>query len=84
MVKITIDIEGMSCGMCEAHVNEAVRKTCAAKKVSSSYKNGKTEIIAEEPIDEDMLKNVITSTGYNVISVYTEPYEKKRFSLFKK
>ncbi len=25
MVKITVGIEGMACGMCEAHINEAVR-----------------------------------------------------------
>ena len=25
MVEITVDIEGMACGMCKAHVNEAVR-----------------------------------------------------------
>lgn len=24
MVKITVGIEGMACGMCEAHINEAV------------------------------------------------------------
>ena len=26
MVKITLDVEGMACGMCEAHVNDAIRK----------------------------------------------------------
>ena len=26
MVKIVLHVEGMACGMCEAHVNEAVRK----------------------------------------------------------
>ena len=26
MVKITLNIEGMVCGMCEAHINEAIRK----------------------------------------------------------
>lgn len=25
MVKIIVGIEGMACGMCEAHINEAVR-----------------------------------------------------------
>ena len=25
MVKITVGVEGMACGMCEAHINEAVR-----------------------------------------------------------
>ena len=26
MYKITVDVDGMACGMCEAHVNDAVRK----------------------------------------------------------
>ena len=32
MVKITAGIEGMVCGMCEAHINEAVRKAFRVKK----------------------------------------------------
>ena len=43
MVKITLDIDGMACGMCEAHINDAVRKAFAVKKVSSSYTKKKTE-----------------------------------------
>ena len=26
MVKVVAKVEGMACGMCEAHVNEAVKK----------------------------------------------------------
>ena len=29
MVKIPVGIDGMACGMCEAHINEAVRKVIA-------------------------------------------------------
>ena len=32
MVKITLDIEGMACGMCEAHVNDAVRRVFPVKR----------------------------------------------------
>ena len=32
MVKITVGIEGMACGMCEAHINEAVRNAFQVKK----------------------------------------------------
>ena len=37
MVKITVGIEGMACGMCEAHINEAVRNAFQVKKVTSSH-----------------------------------------------
>ncbi len=36
MVKITLKINGMMCGMCESHINDVIRKTFPVKKVSSS------------------------------------------------
>lgn len=74
----------MMCGMCEAHVNDAIRKVFDVKKVTSSHSKGETEIISQEPIDTDKIKAVIDETGYKFISVESEPYEKKGFSLFKK
>lgn len=41
MVKITLDIEGMACGMCEAHVNDAVRRVFPVKKVIIFTQQGK-------------------------------------------
>lgn len=79
MIKTVINIEGMACGMCEAHVNEAIRNAFKIKKVESSHKKGVTSIISEEPIDEELLKTVIEKTGYKVIAVKTETYEKKGF-----
>lgn len=84
MVKITLDIEGMACGMCEAHVNDAVRRVFPVKKVTSSHSKGKTEIVAEAPIDENSLKSTIEATGYKVLAIQTEPYEKKGFLFFRK
>ena len=52
MIRYTVTIEGMQCGMCEAHVNNAVRNACPVKKVSSSHATGQTVIISREPIDE--------------------------------
>ncbi len=77
MVKITVDVDGMSCGMCESHVNDAIRNAFKVKKVSSSRAKKRTEIIAEEAIDEEDLKKTIAASGYTPYSVITEPYEKK-------
>lgn len=77
MVKMTLQIEGMSCGMCESHINDTIRRTFAVKKVSSSHKKGQTEVIAERPLDEGLLGKAIGETGYTVLSVKTEPYVKK-------
>ena len=83
MIKTTVGIEGMMCGMCESHVNDAIRKSFDVKKVSSSHSKKKTEIISEEAIDEDKHRAVIDETGYTVLSVESEPYKKKGFGLFK-
>lgn len=82
MVKITLDIEGMACSMCEAHINTAVRNAFSVKKVTSSHAKAKTEIIAEAPIEEEKLRGVIAQTGYTLTGIKTEPYKKKGFSLF--
>ena len=84
MVKITVGIEGMACGMCEAHINEAVRNAFQVKKVTSSHTKKQTVIIAEKDIPEQELKNVVAKAGYDAISVSSVPYEKKGlFSAFR-
>ncbi|MCD7826684.1 MAG: heavy-metal-associated domain-containing protein [Clostridiaceae bacterium] len=79
MVKMTLGIEGMQCGMCESHINDAIRRAFPVKKVKSSHKKNRTELVAEEPLSEDELKKVIDQTGYFLTSVQTEPYQKKFF-----
>lgn len=77
MEKMILEIEGMSCGMCESHINDTIRRQFAVKKVSSSHSKGMTEIITENPLDEEKLRNAIHEIGYEVLSVKTEPYVKK-------
>lgn len=77
MVRITLGIEGMACGMCEAHINEAVRNAFRVKKVTSSHAKKQTVIIAEQDIPEQELKDVVAKAGYDAVSVDSEPYEKK-------
>ena len=79
MIKTTLGIEGMMCGMCESHINNAIRNNFKVKKVNSSKNNGQTEIISEELLDK--LKEVIEEIGYTLTSVNVEEY-KKKFSLF--
>lgn len=77
MNKVTVQIDGMACGMCESHINDVVRKAFNVKKVTSSFKKGETVIISDDEITEAKLRAAIEPTGYGVISVKTEPYEKK-------
>ena len=84
MVRITVGIEGMACGMCEAHINEAVRNAFRVKKVTSSHTKKQTVILAEQDIPEQELKDVVAKAGYDVMSVSSKLYEKKGlFSAFR-
>ena len=82
MYKIVLGIDGMMCGMCEAHINDTVRKYFKVKKVSSSHKKGKCEIISPEVIDEGALKKAIDETGYTMTAYDCQNYMKK--GLFKR
>lgn len=84
MVKITLDIDGMSCPMCETHINNEVRNSFKIKKVTSSHTKNQTVIISDEELDEQKLKEVIEATGYRVLSCKFEPYEKKHLFSFGK
>ncbi|WP_342759239.1 heavy-metal-associated domain-containing protein [Kineothrix sedimenti] len=77
MIGITIKIEGMQCGMCEAHLNDAVRGAFPVKKVTSSHGKGRMVILTEQDINEEKLKSVIENTGYQAVAVDKAPYEKK-------
>ncbi len=86
MIKTTLKIDGMMCGMCESHVNDAIRNEFSIKKVSSSHAKGETIIISENAIDEEKIREVISKTGYELKSIESEPYEKKGgfLGIFKK
>ena len=77
MYQITLKVDGMACGMCEAHVNDAVRDNFNVKKVKSSHSKGQTVILTEEDMDEKKLSNIVSATGYIVTEVQKKPYEKK-------
>ena len=61
MLQYTIAVEGMACSMCEAHVNDAVRKAFPIKKVTSSHSKGQTQILCENRLDEDALRSAISA-----------------------
>ena len=77
MLKITVGVDGMMCGMCENHINDAIRKAFSVKKVMSSHSKGQTVILTEQDIDEAEIRKAIDATGYTVTSFAKEPYEKK-------
>ena len=71
MLKYTLKVDGMACGMCEAHVNDAVRKVCQnVKKVTSSHAKGETVILTEQELDEEKLRKDQVSTSDAATAVH--------------
>ncbi|MCR5683611.1 MAG: copper resistance protein CopZ [Clostridiales bacterium] len=77
MVKTVLSMEGLVCDMCDAHMNDAIRQAFQVKKVTTSHSKGETVIISENEISRGDLEKAVSETGYRILSVKTEPYEKK-------
>ena len=72
MVKVTVNVEGMMCGHCEAHVNEAIKKAFGAEDVVSSHESNTTVFTAPEKVDEDKVRQTIKDAGYEVTGITQE------------
>ena len=77
MWKYTVEVNGMMCGMCEAHINDAVRKAFPVKKVNSSRSKKQTVVLSETDLDPAALADAIRNTGYEVGEIQKKPYKKK-------
>lgn len=75
MVETVLGIDGMQCAMCEAHVNEAIKKAFpAVRRVESSHRKNCTRILSEAVINEGALREALDPTGYALTSYRTAPY----------
>ena len=78
MIQTTVKVSGMACSMCEAHVNDTIRRAFSVEKVSSSHAKGETVILSKA-------RAAIDATGYTAGEIHAAPYEKKGlFSFLKK
>ena len=85
MIQTTVEVGGMACSMCEAHVNDAVRNAFPVEKVSSSHAKGKTVILSKEPLDENALRAAIEamwapSTAHRMKRRGCSPFSKSDMS----
>ena len=69
MIKVTVNVEGMMCPHCEAHVNEAVKKAFGVEDVVSSHENKTTIFTAPEKVDEEKVRQTIKDAGYEVTGI---------------
>lgn len=69
MKEYVLQVEGMMCGMCEKHVNNAVRNAAQIEEVSSSHASGTVTIKSTSNLDIESVKAAIEEEGYKVASV---------------
>lgn len=79
MIKTTLKIDGMMCGMCEAHVCDAIRKAVpSAKKIKASRTKKTATFVTEDEVDLKLVEDTIKETGYEFLGVDSETFLKRR------
>lgn len=66
-MKRKIQIEGMSCGHCVAHVKEALEEIKDVESVEVSLEEKCATIVGDA--SEDDIKEAIDEAGYDVVSI---------------
>lgn len=66
LIEYHLEIHGMRCGMCESHINSAIRRYFSVFKVKSNRFKNETIIYSKVELDEERIKEVIASTGYEL------------------
>lgn len=77
MYKTIAKIDGMMCAMCEAHVQDAIRKIPEVKRVKASKGKKEVKILSNQTLTEEILHSALDPTGYKLGEIKSEPYEKK-------
>lgn len=72
MVKVTVNVTGMMCGHCEAHVSQALKNAFSVEEVTASHEKGTAEFTAPERVDEDKIRSVVKEAGYEVTGITQE------------
>ncbi|MEE3488315.1 MAG: heavy metal-associated domain-containing protein [Bulleidia sp.] len=84
MQKVTVKVDGMMCGMCEAHIQDTIRNTVPdAAKVKADRKKKTAVFLTDNVPEEKVIRRAINKTGYTYVGMSVEEaQEKKGFSLF--
>lgn len=66
MKKIMLNIKGMACEGCENRIKNSVGTIEGIKEVKASHVNGTVEILAEENVNAEIIKEKINDIGFKV------------------
>lgn len=79
MKKLILKIDGMKCGMCEAHVKDSIRNSCNCKHLKASHIKNEASMIIDDDTDINIIVSAIEKEGYHVLGKEISEYEKKGF-----
>ena len=78
MIKTIVKIDGMVCGMCEAHVCGAIRRAVPeAGKVAADRRKKEAVLLTENRPDANALRAAVEAAGYVCTGMESVPDEKK-------
>ena len=69
MTNVTLEIKGMMCPHCEAHVRKALEGMEGVSVLSVSHEANKAEVQTAAAVDEAAFRQVITDAGYELTAV---------------
>jgi copper chaperone len=64
-----IFIEGMSCGHCVKHVEEALKEICGVKSVKVDLAGKYAVVELAHEVDDEKLRSAIDEAGYEVTRI---------------
>ena len=64
-----IQVKGMMCGHCEAHVKKALEELPEVEEATADFQNGVAKVVLNAEVDDRKLKQAIEKAGYKMIRV---------------
>lgn len=68
-MKKIINIQGMTCGHCAGHVEEALKGVCGIKSVNVSLNDKNAVVELAHPVDDAEIKAAVDEAGYEVVGI---------------
>jgi copper ion binding protein len=65
----TLFIEGMSCGHCVAHVEEALKEMCGVTSAKVSLQDKSAVVELAHDVEDNKFKEAIEEAGYELIRI---------------
>ena len=69
MVKVTVNVEGMMCGHCEARVKKVLEALDGVEQAEVSHETGTAVVEMTEEVADEVLKKAVEDQDYKVLGI---------------